>query len=614
MEQAHADEKFALHHHIAVLKEKQELTMEDAQAEYERQREILSSEHLENFHQLQSQMDAKLQALSDRFEDEHTAYITNTDERTQVYKGLMLRDKTLIAAVESRKERVKRLKHSVVMWKTKLVNGNRDEQRRNEEMEEAKAGVLQQYRALKSRMRQLHAVAERRLKRMALGAGHCKSALAEQTATAERILRLQERARRLESTVEKIAPFHDPKGIRPSNRLAELADTMSAGLEQMSIGSGASWRSIGRGGGEGRGGGAGEQKDAQPVLPSGAPAAPLVTGPGISTQPSVASVGSELWDNAPEGPPSPVQEPGAFMRAGRAGSGTEDGTGGPGGSTAGRVRLGVGLSAGSTGGDSHSGSGLASGMGSPVGRLEGPSSGRGSPVPVGIVSFEAISSPGGTEGKDMMDGGEGARDTESKTKDEKRRGGSSSGANGGATAAKQKPTAVPPSSSSASFGIAGAARRSRRLGSMALSHEEGLDGAALVTQKALRDGLPPVLARTTALRKADQGAVGQENLLDGFYGRYNRALVDKLALEKHLEGLKQENRKLKELARQHLEGVSLGPGALEGPNPLFVVNGRSSLVERQPTVGQRPRSAVDGAATMRSVAKMTSGVRAAVRG
>jgi len=106
-------------------------------------------------------MDSRLSQLSSSFEDEHTAYITNTDGRTQVYKRLMVRDRTMMAAVESRKARVEELKHAVAMWKTKLTNGNRDEERRNSEMEEAKWGMLMQYRVLKGKIQSKQIVAER---------------------------------------------------------------------------------------------------------------------------------------------------------------------------------------------------------------------------------------------------------------------------------------------------------------------------------------------------------------------------------------------------------------------------------------------------------------------
>jgi len=53
MEEAEADmqqEKFALQHMMAVLREEHERLMLEGQAEFEKHRETLSSDHLEQFH------------------------------------------------------------------------------------------------------------------------------------------------------------------------------------------------------------------------------------------------------------------------------------------------------------------------------------------------------------------------------------------------------------------------------------------------------------------------------------------------------------------------------------------------------------------------------------
>jgi len=66
--------------------------------------------------------------------------------------------------------------------------------------------------------------------------------------------------------------------------------------------------------------------------------------------------------------------------------------------------------------------------------------------------------------------------------------------------------------------------------------------------------------------------------LDNFWKRYNKALLDKLAVERERARLAQENANFQELLKQYMNGVSVNDEVLSQPgNPLLVVNGRVQL-------------------------------------
>lgn len=62
--------------------------------------------------------------------------------------------------------------------------------------------------------------------------------------------------------------------------------------------------------------------------------------------------------------------------------------------------------------------------------------------------------------------------------------------------------------------------------------------------------------------------------LELFWKRYNKALLDDLALARDKARLERENRELQQIVRQYLDGVAVNDAALAGANPLLVVNGR----------------------------------------
>ena len=67
--------------------------------------------------------------------------------------------------------------------------------------------------------------------------------------------------------------------------------------------------------------------------------------------------------------------------------------------------------------------------------------------------------------------------------------------------------------------------------------------------------------------------VGMEN----FWKRYNKALLDKVALDKEKSVLTQENQQLRTLLKQYLDGISVNDEILSQVNPLFVVNNRTNV-------------------------------------
>ncbi|EGR27764.1 hypothetical protein IMG5_189650 [Ichthyophthirius multifiliis] len=66
--------------------------------------------------------------------------------------------------------------------------------------------------------------------------------------------------------------------------------------------------------------------------------------------------------------------------------------------------------------------------------------------------------------------------------------------------------------------------------------------------------------------------------LNNFYKRYNKVLLDKLAIDKQKENLQKDNKLLKSLLKQYLDGISLNDDVLKNENnPLLVVNHKFNL-------------------------------------
>eukprot|EP01032_Pedospumella_encystans_P009839 gene9839-11552_t len=76
--------------------------------------------------------------------------------------------------------------------------------------------------------------------------------------------------------------------------------------------------------------------------------------------------------------------------------------------------------------------------------------------------------------------------------------------------------------------------------------------------------------------------------LANFYRRYNKILLDNVAISKEKERLSLENAQLQDLIQQYIQGTQLSDETLANDNPLFVVNGRANLNFEPPVRRLRP--------------------------
>lgn len=88
--------------------------------------------------------------------------------------------------------------------------------------------------------------------------------------------------------------------------------------------------------------------------------------------------------------------------------------------------------------------------------------------------------------------------------------------------------------------------------------------------------------------------------LDNFWKRYNKVLLDKLALDKEKQTMAQENHQLRTLLKQYLDGISVNDEILSQVNPLFVVNNKTNVKLNVPVMDPRvqrpvPQTVVEAA-------------------
>ena len=72
--------------------------------------------------------------------------------------------------------------------------------------------------------------------------------------------------------------------------------------------------------------------------------------------------------------------------------------------------------------------------------------------------------------------------------------------------------------------------------------------------------------------KGDAKYVGESDMFDKFYRRYNKVLLEKLALQREKEKLLKTNQQLKHMMKNYMEGMAVNSAVMNKPNTLFIVN------------------------------------------
>lgn len=100
----------------------------------------------------------------------------------------------------------------------------------------------------------------------------------------------------------------------------------------------------------------------------------------------------------------------------------------------------------------------------------------------------------------------------------------------------------------------------------------------------------------------DGQPVGEWGHLENFHKKFNKVLLDKLAIAEEKKRLQKENSDLRSILKQYLDGIAITEDVVDNDNPLLIVNGRINLIDRERTVRRtgRPNNITEATQVMRS--------------
>lgn len=181
----------------------------DARQEFESTREEIKNKNSEEYNVLRFTLEGFIEELERHFDAAHANYMATTEQRTQDFKNLTVKDQTSARTIETQLRRLQRLQDSLAHWKQKLSSNSKKCEARNMALKEERDTISKHFQELKGRMNKFREREAQRLQELTINSQAAIAALDSRREKAERIIKLAELTRKFETEREKVLPFYE---------------------------------------------------------------------------------------------------------------------------------------------------------------------------------------------------------------------------------------------------------------------------------------------------------------------------------------------------------------------------------------------------------------------
>eukprot|EP01062_Namystynia_karyoxenos_P040044 TRINITY_DN291_c0_g2_i1.p1 TRINITY_DN291_c0_g2~~TRINITY_DN291_c0_g2_i1.p1 ORF type:complete len:562 (+),score=288.88 TRINITY_DN291_c0_g2_i1:120-1688(+) len=188
---------------------KKDETRDKEQEEYNVLKQMLESEILEYQHTINH---------------EHEKYMASAEEKMKTYIDLTNKDAETADKISRQMRRILKLQEMIANWKANLQNNIKECEDRNKAMKEEKEQTSKHFKELKLRMQRWRKQQEDKLNRLVSQARETKQSLEVKAKKAERIMRLSELCRSLETERERVLNFNSDLTVDEVEREVRISE------------------------------------------------------------------------------------------------------------------------------------------------------------------------------------------------------------------------------------------------------------------------------------------------------------------------------------------------------------------------------------------------------
>ncbi|KAM5287707.1 dynein regulatory complex subunit 2 [Ctenodactylus gundi] len=180
----------------------------ESKLEFQSMWDDLKNKNLEEKHFLRLQLENVVEDLWKRFQDALKNYTEATEERKVAFEALKVKDEKNSKEIEAHMKKIQKLQEAITISKGKIMLHSRESEEQNQYIRKDKELVLIQLQKLKAQRTQAQSISQENLIKLTRESNATLKTLRGIIDKGEKILKLAEICRKLETEEEKVLPFY----------------------------------------------------------------------------------------------------------------------------------------------------------------------------------------------------------------------------------------------------------------------------------------------------------------------------------------------------------------------------------------------------------------------
>ncbi|KFO33454.1 dynein regulatory complex subunit 2 isoform X2 [Fukomys damarensis] len=180
----------------------------ESKLEFQSMWDDLKNKNLEEKHILRLQLENIVEDLWKRFQEALKSYTDATEDRKIAFETLKVKDEKSSREIEAQMKKIQKLQEAIAVSKGRIMVHSRESEDQNQYIRNDKDLVLTQLRKLKAQRSQARGISQENLVKLTRESNATLKALRKVVDKGERILKLAEICRKLETEEEKVLPFY----------------------------------------------------------------------------------------------------------------------------------------------------------------------------------------------------------------------------------------------------------------------------------------------------------------------------------------------------------------------------------------------------------------------
>uniref|UniRef100_A0A8C4T0G0 Dynein regulatory complex subunit 2 n=1 Tax=Erpetoichthys calabaricus TaxID=27687 RepID=A0A8C4T0G0_ERPCA len=192
--------------------------------EFHSTRDDIKNKNIEEKHSLRILLEGRVEDLWQQFQQAQRSYTEATEDRRIAFETLKAKDEKSAKEIDMQMKKIQRIQDSIAALRNQMSTNARESEEQIRCLKEQKERFQQQSGGVKAEMNQIRASGKKQLVQLTLQSSATAKKLNHIMSKGERIVKLADMCRKLETEEEKVLPFYNSSlGLEERSQVESVA-------------------------------------------------------------------------------------------------------------------------------------------------------------------------------------------------------------------------------------------------------------------------------------------------------------------------------------------------------------------------------------------------------